>query len=96
MNQVGNQAFATYVDSSASKVHVTHVNHELDPVPILPGRSLGFHHPSGEVHIESGAWYSCPGEDNTSTLCEVGDVPNILVASLSDHNGPYGAITMGC
>lgn len=94
--QVGNQAFADFVDSATSKVHVTHVNHEKDPVPILPGRGLGFHHPSGEVHIESNAWYSCPGQDNTNTLCEVGDVPNIFVADVSDHNGPYGAVTMGC
>ena len=33
-----------------------------DPIPILPGRFLGYAHPSGEVHImDSGSWFSCPG-----------------------------------
>lgn len=96
--RVGNPAFANYVDSSASKVHLTHINNKKDPVPILPGRFLGFAHPSGEVHIDdpSGTWYSCPGQDNTSDLCEIGDTPNIFSASLSNHNGPYNGITMGC
>ncbi|KAK7686333.1 hypothetical protein QCA50_010557 [Cerrena zonata] len=63
MPRVGNQAFADYVDAH---VALTHVNNEKDPVPIVPGRFLGFHHPSGEVHIEeSGEWASCPGQDNT-------------------------------
>lgn len=31
-------------------------------MPILPGKFLGYHHPSGEVHIEdSGEWSACPG-----------------------------------
>jgi pimeloyl-ACP methyl ester carboxylesterase len=94
--RVGNQAFADFVDSTTSKVHLTHVNHEQDPVPILPGRFLGFHHPSGEVHIEGPTWYACPGQDNTSDLCEVGDVPNLLDSTESDHNGPYGVVEMGC
>ncbi len=37
-----------------------------DPVPILPGRGLGYHHPSGEIRIDdSDAWNSCPGSPNT-------------------------------
>jgi len=33
-----------------------------DLVPIVPGSFLGYHHPSGEVHImDSGSWVSCPG-----------------------------------
>jgi hypothetical protein len=69
----------------------------MGPVPILPGRGLGYAHPAGEVHIETTeSWYACPGDDNTSELCEVGDVPNILEADLDDHNGPYGPVTMGC
>jgi predicted lipase len=61
MPRVGNQAFANYVDAS---VHdLTHVNNKEDPIPILPGMFLGFHHPSGEVHIQdSEAWDACPGE----------------------------------
>ena len=58
--QVGNQDFANYVDAHVSSV--THINNEEDPVPILPGMFLGFHHPSGEVHItDAGVWESCPG-----------------------------------
>ena len=36
------------------------------------------------------------GQDNTSTLCIVGDVPNIFVASETDHDGPYDGVEMGC
>jgi hypothetical protein len=51
-------------------------------------------HPSGEVHIQddasaSGAWLACPGRDNPSTLCIVGDVPNVLEGNILDHLGPY-------
>ncbi|KAF9443746.1 lipase class 3 family protein [Macrolepiota fuliginosa MF-IS2] len=92
--RVGNQAFADYVDSHIS---FTHINNREDPVPTVPGRFLGYHHPSGEVHIDdSGAWLSCPGQDNTSTQCIVGDVPNIFDGNVSDHGGPYNGITMGC
>ncbi|KAF8651855.1 hypothetical protein AX16_004629 [Volvariella volvacea WC 439] len=94
MPRVGNQAFADYVDSHLS---LTHINNKKDIVPIVPGRFLGYHHPSGEVHIEeSGTWASCPGQDNTSTLCTVGDVPNIFDGNTSDHDGPYDGVTMGC
>ena len=58
--KVGNQAFANYVDAHVTSL--THVNNKQDPVPILPGLLLGYHHPSGEVHIDkSNAWMSCPG-----------------------------------
>jgi hypothetical protein len=91
---VGNQAFANYID--ANRI-VTHINNKEDPVPILPGRFLGYHHPSGEVHImDNDQWVSCPGQDNPSTECIVGDVPNIFDGDLSDHDGPYNGITMGC
>ncbi|PFH50220.1 hypothetical protein AMATHDRAFT_193502 [Amanita thiersii Skay4041] len=94
MPRVGNQAFADYVDAHLS---LTHINNKKDLVPIVPGRFLGYHHASGEVHItESNVWESCPGQDNTSTLCTVGDVPNIFEGSTSDHGGPYNGITMGC
>lgn len=36
------------------------------------------------------------GQDNTSTECIVGDVPNIFDGDLSDHDGPYNGVTMGC
>ena len=36
------------------------------------------------------------GQDNTSTECTVGDVPNIFDGSTSDHDGPYDGVEMGC
>ena len=61
MPRVGNQLFANFVDSQLSGL-VTHVNNQEDPIPIVPGMFLGFHHPSGEVHIQdSDAWDACPG-----------------------------------
>jgi len=94
MPRVGNQAFANYVDAN---VKLTHINNLIDPIPICPGRFLGYVHPSGEIHIsENGNWYACPGQDNTSNLCIVGDVPNIFDGSISDHDGPFNGITMGC
>ncbi|KAJ3487874.1 hypothetical protein NLI96_g3231 [Meripilus lineatus] len=61
MPRVGNQEFADYVDAHVTSL--THVNNKKDPVPILPGRFLGYHHPSGEVHIGSnGVWSACPGQ----------------------------------
>ena len=97
----------------------TRVNNEKDMVPTVPGRFLGFHHPSGEVHVQdSNAWDNCPGasfhprmslvahewftvisctgQDNTSTPCIVGAVPNIFDGSTSNHDGPYDSIMMGC
>ena len=62
MPRVGNQNFANWVDKHLSG-QVTHINNQLDPVPILPSMFLGFHHPAGEVHITGvGTWESCPGE----------------------------------
>lgn len=94
MPRVGNQAFADYVDSHLS---LTHINNKEDPVPTVPGISFDYHHPSGEVHIDdSGAFLSCPGQDNPSSKCSTGDVSNIFVGSVSDHSGPYDGVTMGC
>ncbi|KAI6126017.1 Alpha/Beta hydrolase protein, partial [Pisolithus croceorrhizus] len=91
--RVGNQAFAN-VDAN---LHLTHINNKEDPIPICPGMFLGFVHPAGEVHIEdSGEWAACPGQDNPSTQCIVGDVPTILQGNESDHDGPYNGIEMGC
>lgn len=39
MAQVGNPAFADYVDAN---LHLTHVNNMEDPIPIVPGIGLGF------------------------------------------------------
>ena len=76
---------------------MTHINNKEDPIPTVPGRFLGFAHPSGEIHIQdSGSWDACPGQDNPSTLCIVGDVPYIWDGDASDHDGPYDGVTMGC
>jgi hypothetical protein len=97
MPRVGNSAFADYVDVMDSG-SLTHINNKKDPIPIVPGRFLGYTHPAGEVHIQaSGAWDVCPGQDNPSDLCIVGDVPSIFRGKLSNHNGPYDdGIVMGC
>jgi len=92
--RVGNQDFANYVDAH---VHLTRINNKEDVVPILPGRFLGFHHPSGEVHImDDNSWVTCPGQDNTSDECSTGDVSNIFEGKVSDHDGPYDGVEMGC
>ena len=58
--QVGNHAFADYVDASVTSMN--HINNKKDPIPILPGKFLGYHHPAGEIHIgQSNAWMACPG-----------------------------------
>ncbi|KAK7461011.1 hypothetical protein VKT23_008938 [Stygiomarasmius scandens] len=92
--RVGNPDFADYVDAHAS---VTHINNKEDPIPIVPGRFLGYAHPNGEVHIQdSGVWDVCPGHDNTDSRCTTGDVGNIFEGSVSDHDGPYDGVTMTC
>ncbi|EJF64379.1 alpha/beta-hydrolase [Dichomitus squalens LYAD-421 SS1] len=92
--RVGDQDFANYVD--AQNLTVTHINNKDDPVPILPLILLGFHHPQGEVRIESnGVWNTCPGQDNPSTECSTGSV-NLIFNNEFDHDGPYDGVTMGC
>ncbi|KAI0825661.1 lipase [Irpex lacteus] len=97
MPRVGNEAFATLIDTHPS-LSLSRITNRRDPVPILPGRFLGFHHPSGEVHIDdpSESWIACSGQDNTSDECEIGDTPNIFESDADDHTGPYDEITIGC
>ncbi|OJT15443.1 Lipase [Trametes pubescens] len=92
--RVGNQAFADFVDGSG--VQVEFINNKRDLVPILPGRFLGYRHPSGEIHIQdSSTWVSCRGQDNPSSQCSTGGVPTIFQSNLNHHNGPYQGIMMG-
>lgn len=92
--RVGNQAFADLIDSKITDF--SHVTNLKDLVPILPGRFLGFVHPSGEKHIvAAGSWYACVGQDNTSTDCSTGAVPNIFDGNTDDHLGPYEGIYIG-
>lgn len=59
MPRVGNKAFADLVDQ---RIGVVRIINKEDFIPILPSLRFGYHHPSGEIHIqESGAWVSCPG-----------------------------------
>jgi hypothetical protein len=59
--RVGNTAWATFFDSQIA--NFTRMNNKHDPVPIVPGRLLGFRHPRGEIHIElDGRAVSCPGK----------------------------------
>ncbi|KAN0132757.1 alpha/beta-hydrolase [Lactarius tabidus] len=96
MPRVGNKNFAKWVDSHLGG-KVTHINNQRDPIPILPSEFLGYVHPSGEVHIQdSGDWLSCPGQDNPSTDCIVGAVPGVIESNLTNHDGPYNGIVMGC
>jgi len=63
MIQVGNKEFANFVDANIPDV--TRIVNQQDPVPILPGRFLGFRHPSGEIHIgEKGEFLSCDGQSS--------------------------------
>ncbi|KAI0741773.1 lipase [Daedaleopsis nitida] len=95
--RVGNQAFADYIDAHDAVASVAHVNNKEDFIPILPGISFGYHHPSGEIHIQdSGVWVACPGQDNDSSECTTGDVESILGGDESDHDGPYNGVMMGC
>jgi hypothetical protein len=78
MPRVGNQAFVDFVDGQLAGL-VTHINNKEDPIPILPGRFLGFHHPSGEVHIQdSGAWDACPG----ASRLDLSHAPSFLISSV--------------
>ena len=61
MPRVGDQNFADFVDGQLGG-RVTHVNNKGDPIPIVPGRFLGYHRVSGEIHIQpSDVWEACPG-----------------------------------
>ena len=75
----------------------TRINNEQDPIPIVPGRGLGFEHPHGEVHIlGTGDAFSCPGDDDaTDSQCTIASVPNILVSNILNHLGPYEGIYLG-
>ena len=73
------------------------VNNEKDPIPIVPGRFLGFQHPHGEIHIiQPGEAVSCPGDDDaTDAQCTIETVPNITEGNILDHLGPYEGIYIG-
>ncbi|KAF8651854.1 hypothetical protein AX16_004628 [Volvariella volvacea WC 439] len=95
MPRVGNPDFANFYNA---RVPATRINNKKDPIPIVPGRGLGFAHTQTEIHIteSSGAWVQCGGQDNTASQCTIGEVPNIFVSDLGDHSGPFDGIMTRC
>lgn len=93
--RVGNSAWATFFDSKVSDF--VRIDNKKDPIPIMPGRFMGFAHPHGEIHIMSGTEaYSCSGDDDaTDSKCTISQVPNVLVSNILDHLGPYDGIHIG-
>ncbi|KAF9269351.1 hypothetical protein L218DRAFT_851319 [Marasmius fiardii PR-910] len=75
---------------------ITHIVNKKDYVLTYPPQFLGYAQTNGEVHIkEDNTWVSCPGHDNPSPQCIVGNSP-IIFDSLVDHGGPYDGVEMGC
>ncbi|KAH9940803.1 lipase [Epithele typhae] len=92
--RVGNKAFANLVDGLGESV--THIGNMEDIVPVIPPIAFGFHQPTGEIHImDNGQWVSCPGQDNPSPECAFASA-NVLHFNVSDHDGPYDGIEIGC
>ncbi|KAF5369800.1 hypothetical protein D9758_001176 [Tetrapyrgos nigripes] len=89
--RVGNQEWADFVDEQLGG-QLTRVSNQDDPVPIVPPRTIGFRHPSGEIHInavddngEATDVVTCEGQENSE--CSAGNT--VLTASVSNHLGPY-------
>jgi hypothetical protein len=93
--RVGNPQWADYFDTLG--IDFKRINNKKDIVPIVPGRGLGFSHPTGEVHIlNAGEAVSCPGQDDaTDGDCQISTVPNIFDGNVLDHLGPYEGISIG-
>ncbi|KAF5322219.1 hypothetical protein D9619_001889 [Psilocybe cf. subviscida] len=93
--RVGNPAFASFFDSKVA--NFKRINNELDIVPIVPGRFLGFEHPHGEIHIISpNNAVACSGDDDaTDSQCTISSVPNVLEGNILNHLGPYQGISIG-
>jgi hypothetical protein len=89
--RVGTPEFATFFDSKVSNFQ--RINHDHDPIPTVPGRFLGFQHPSGEIHLsDDGPITTCLGEDDgTDAACSDDVVSNLLKSNILDHLGPYGS-----
>jgi hypothetical protein len=64
----GSQAVLSLIQLSTDRfVHITNKN---DPIPKVPPRLLGFHHPHNEIHIGVGNVVSlCPGQENQVRVC---------------------------
>ncbi|KIO34152.1 hypothetical protein M407DRAFT_13580 [Tulasnella calospora MUT 4182] len=90
--RAGNPAFAAYLNS----FDLTRITHRQDPIPIVPGRLMGFAHPQGmRLDASGNSWYNCPGSDNTDGRCSTGAVANIFVGDIFDHLGSYNNLFVG-
>ncbi|KAK7026324.1 lipase-3 domain-containing protein [Favolaschia claudopus] len=91
MPRGGNKAWADFLDS---KLGLTFVTNKHDPVPIVPPKSLGFQHSSGEIHINGDQTdlVACEGQDNIN--CSTGN--SLINFNVVNHLGPYfNDITFG-
>ena len=111
--RVGNAAWAPYFDSKVRPTgplvafnaltkylqvaDFVRINNEKDIIPIVPGRSLGFAHPHGEIHIISpGEAVSCsPDDDATDADCTISTVPDVFDGNILNHLGPYEGVFIG-
>lgn len=90
--RVGNQEFANYVDANLNSF--TRITNLKDPVPIIPGRGLGFHHPSSEAHIDNDpnlSWKNCPGEFLNILL----ELRELTVASITGQDNTDDQCSIG-
>lgn len=78
------------------------MNHNRDPIPIVPGRKFliieQFEHPHGEIHLldDGTTAVACSGDDDgTDPQCTDLSVPNIIDSNIFDHLGPYDGINIG-
>ncbi|PWN43914.1 alpha/beta-hydrolase [Ceraceosorus guamensis] len=89
----GNDEFASAIDNLLpGQKHVTHYR---DPIPHLPGETLGYQAPSGEVWLNEAATTAvdCPGQENDACSNSV----HFYQYDEDDHDGPYyGNIVMKC
>ncbi|KAI0003731.1 alpha/beta-hydrolase [Russula compacta] len=93
--RAGNEAWSTFFDSQIPDF--TRINNKRDPVTIIPGRLLGFMHPSREIHIQpDGSVVVCPGaDDDVDPECSYTMVPSVGEGDVDDHDGPYHGILIG-
>ncbi|KAJ3485781.1 hypothetical protein NLI96_g4725 [Meripilus lineatus] len=93
--RVGNPAYAQYFDLMVPDA--VRINNQRDVIPIIPGRSLGFQHTHGEIHLTTATQaVACSGTDNAvDAQCTIPTVPNIFVGNVLDHLGPYLGIPIG-
>ncbi|PWN38325.1 alpha/beta-hydrolase [Meira miltonrushii] len=90
--RVGNDEFANAIDKYVPDQN--HIVNYHDPVPHLPGKSLGFQSPSGEIWINHNGSYSalrCPGQENP----QCSDSVPFYEYDVDNHLGPYFGIYMG-